>query len=126
DGQTPPSMAAGAPAGSYLLSGFESVNPFSGNLSFALPLHAIAGRGAAGYPMTLAIDRNWSLEKLFPDPTNPGVFDILAKADLWAMDDIPANPGYSPGLVSIRQLSVSTGAPCTIFVGNFSYPGVFV
>src|SRR5689334_8685458 len=36
--QTPLGMQKGAPAGSFSLSGFESVNPYSGGLNFTLPL----------------------------------------------------------------------------------------
>jgi len=37
DGSTPPAVAGGQPAGSYVLSGFETVNAFNGNLNFRLP-----------------------------------------------------------------------------------------
>jgi hypothetical protein len=48
DGRTPLGMAAGAPAGSYSLSDLDDVNLFSGNLSFAIPLIKIGGRGFSG------------------------------------------------------------------------------
>ncbi|HEV2836862.1 MAG TPA: hypothetical protein VGW58_16205, partial [Pyrinomonadaceae bacterium] len=44
DGSTPSALTPGAPAGSYALSGFESVNLFNGNLNFALPMVNIGGR----------------------------------------------------------------------------------
>jgi hypothetical protein len=46
DGMTPLGMAPGAPAGSYPLSGFESVNPFNGALNFRLPLLQVAAEEA--------------------------------------------------------------------------------
>jgi hypothetical protein len=46
DGSTPAGMAPGAPAGSYSLGGFETVNYFNGNLNFNLPLLQVVG--AAG------------------------------------------------------------------------------
>lgn len=38
DGFTPEGLKAGAPAGSFQLSGFDNVNYFNGNLNFTLPL----------------------------------------------------------------------------------------
>src|SRR5690349_14734627 len=58
DGRTPLGMAAGAPAGSYSLSDLDNVNLFNGNLSFAIPLMTIGGRGSAGYTMTLRPNEN--------------------------------------------------------------------
>jgi hypothetical protein len=45
--------APGAPAGSYVLSAFETVNLFNGNLQFALPLHEVSGRGDARHTIVL-------------------------------------------------------------------------
>lgn len=45
DGTTPLGISRGAPAGSYGLSGFDSVNLYNGNLNFRLPLLQIGGRG---------------------------------------------------------------------------------
>src|SRR5256885_1836676 len=56
DGRTPSALRPGSPAGSYALSGFESVNPFNGSLNFSLPLLKVGGRGAAGFTMTLPIE----------------------------------------------------------------------
>ena len=61
-------LAPGAPAGSYALSGFESVNPFSGKVNFSLPLLKIGGRGNAGYGVNLTIQRNWSITHNIDDP----------------------------------------------------------
>src|SRR5262245_17692003 len=49
DGATPAGLKPGAPAGSYVLSGFDNINPYNGNLNFSLPLLKIGGRGSAGY-----------------------------------------------------------------------------
>lgn len=67
DGTTPSGLASGAPAGSYALSGFESVNPYNGGLNFSLPLLTVGGRGGAGYPVTLRIDQKWIIRKQFGD-----------------------------------------------------------
>src|SRR5262245_54386164 len=63
DGATPLGLAPGAPAGSYALSGFESVNLYNGNLNFHLPLVQVAGRGSAGYALMMLIDRKWLVKK---------------------------------------------------------------
>src|SRR2546423_15309557 len=55
-GANPPNVAAGAPAGSYSLSGFEDVNLFSGNLNFNLPLLQAGGRGRVAAPYKLAVN----------------------------------------------------------------------
>ena len=59
DGSTPLALSPGAPAGSYALSGFESVNAYNGNLSFRVPLLRIGGRGEAGYTVALPVERHW-------------------------------------------------------------------
>ena len=58
-GTTPASMAPGAPAGSYSLSGFESINLFNRRLNFDLPLLHVGGRGAAGYTVQLPLGFQW-------------------------------------------------------------------
>src|SRR5215469_8550503 len=54
-GVTPPGVAPGSPAGSYALSGFDSVNLFSGHLNVRIPIVTIGGRGEAGYTMNLPL-----------------------------------------------------------------------
>jgi len=61
-GETPPALAAGAPAGSYPLSEFDNVNLYNGNLNFSLPLIKIGGRGEAAYAMTLPIEQHWHVD----------------------------------------------------------------
>ena len=73
DFMTPAGMAPGSPAGSYVLSGFDTVDLFSGNLNVALPLRAIRGRGEAGYNMTVRLERNWAIQQ-FEVPTAGGGF----------------------------------------------------
>src|SRR6266481_2848052 len=62
DGSTPLALTPGTPAGSYALSGFENVNPYNGNLNFALPMLRLGGRGATPYMMMLQIERHWRVE----------------------------------------------------------------
>jgi RHS repeat-associated protein len=60
-GAAPPNNAAGRPAGSHQLSGFDNVNLFNRNLNFSLPLVQIGGRGVQ-VPVTLSIDSTkWKL-----------------------------------------------------------------
>ena len=65
---TAPNVAPGTPIGSYALSGFESVNPYSGKLNFSLPLISVDGRGSAGYTMNLKLQKSWSIEHNVYDP----------------------------------------------------------
>src|SRR4030095_12705288 len=60
-GWTPLAQQPGSPAGSYPLSGFDTVNLFNGHLNFRLPLMQIGGRGRAGYTMTLPIEQKWQV-----------------------------------------------------------------
>ena len=68
DGSTPSALTPGSPAGSYALSGFESVNLYNGNLNFALPLVHVGGRGAADLTMMLTIEQHWRIRKPKPAP----------------------------------------------------------
>src|SRR5512146_1349114 len=63
DGTTPIALAPGSPAGSYVLSDFDTVNLYNGNLGFSLPLVKIAGRGGAGYTMQARFPNKWLVYK---------------------------------------------------------------
>ena len=63
DGSTPLGLQAGAPAGSYSLSGFDNVSLYNGSLNFGLPLLSIGGRGGASHTIMLPIERHWMIEK---------------------------------------------------------------
>jgi YD repeat-containing protein len=124
DGRTPPGMAPGSPVGSYLLSDFESVDLFSGNLNFALPLHRVAGRGEAGYAITLGIKRQWTARK-HPDPVNPELFTLSVHPTLWEMGGGPDDVGYGAGLAVVRQvveLQVEE-PPCQVDLESGRYYG---
>src|SRR5215211_5680808 len=95
DGSTPLGLTPGAPAGSYALSGFESVNPFNGGLNFSLPLLQIGGRGGVQHTIPLKLEQKWRTMKVsqtigppvyYPNPN--GWEGIL--------------PGYSPGVMHGR------------------------
>ncbi|HWQ31399.1 MAG TPA: RHS repeat-associated core domain-containing protein [Blastocatellia bacterium] len=62
DGTTPPSVAPGAPAGSYPLSDLESLNLFNGNMNLRFPLLNVGGRGSAQYPLMLSVEQRWTVD----------------------------------------------------------------
>ena len=75
DGSTPLGLSPGAPSGSHALSGFESVNPYNGNLNVHLPLISIGGRGGAGTGSVLAIDTaGWTVRH--QETTDPYGFPV--------------------------------------------------
>jgi RHS repeat-associated protein len=94
DGFTPEGLKAGAPAGSYQLTGFDNVNYFNGNLNFNLPLLHVGGRGEAGFTIPLRIERKWRVIKT---PSPPWV-NTPEPNDWQAID-----PGYGPGVLIGRR-----------------------
>ena len=122
DGTTPAAIAPGAPAGSYPLSGFDNINLFSGNLSMAIPLLHMGGRGEAGFTITLRNERNWMLNSTtfylgyqqyrsgWPcsNPTGCGPFvETGADPTWWA----PNDAGYGPGVMFSRTGASGTWDP---------------
>ncbi|MCU1268639.1 MAG: hypothetical protein JWM21_4957 [Acidobacteria bacterium] len=106
DGSTPLALSPGAPAGSYALSGFESVNAYNGNLSFHLPLLRIGGRGEAGYTLSLPIERHWRvLHK-----SNDNQMIELPVSNLW----MASGPRYGAGRLEGRTI---TDGACTPHYG---------
>ncbi len=59
---TPAGLEPGSPVGSFVLSGFETINVFNGSLNLALPLLRVRGRGESGTTVFQIIDRKWSAE----------------------------------------------------------------
>src|ERR1017187_9998104 len=105
DGFTPPAVAPGSPAGSYALSGFESVNLYNGNLAFHLPLLTVGGRGDAKYTMYLGaqMDRRWQFgHALDVDGNLTGYFPLTNQTPegYWWSDMGPVP--YSPGILVAR------------------------
>lgn len=104
-GITPANLGPGAAAGAYALSGFESVNLYSGGLSFHLPLLEIGGRGEARYTMRLNIERRWKINVLLDfngQRTNYyNVESNLSPFSYWWTDEAVAD--YTPGRVIARR-----------------------
>ena len=89
-GPTPSSIAPGSPAGSYVLSGFDTVNLFNGHLNVQFPIVTIGGRGDAGYTMAL--------------PLPPPFFSVYSPTSgtytalpAWTPPD-----QYTPGIMELR------------------------
>ncbi len=100
DGSTPSALTAGTPAGSYSLSGFETVNPYNGGLNFSLPLLKIGGRGEADYAITLRIDQKWSIRK----EINPGHSANYYPTPSWNdPDGVTFLQTYSVGKLTVRH-----------------------
>lgn len=97
DGFTPEGLKAGAPAGSFQLSGFDNINYFNGNLNFTLPLLRAGGRGGVGYTIPLRIERKWLAIKTF----NGGYVHTPEPNDWQDID-----PGYGPGILIGRVIGL--------------------
>jgi RHS repeat-associated protein len=94
-GTTPLALSPGAPSGSYSLSGFETVNPYNGNLNFHLPLISVGGRGGASMVSMLELDtKSWTVKHT--EVTNPITGlpeDVYTPTPNWWSP----KPGYGPG-----------------------------
>jgi len=97
DGKTPSGLAPGSPAGSYALSGFESVNLYNGSLSFRLPLKGVGGRGASGYTVMLPIEQKWVIKAGASNPF--GTTPLSPNPNWWQ----GIKPGYGPGVMHGRR-----------------------
>jgi len=102
DQMTPSNLAAGTPAGSYALSGFDSVSIFNGNLNFRLPLLAIGGRGSAGYTMMLSLNtKSWHVKRT--SMTNNGEETNVTYTPTPNTWQQPNMVGYGPGFMIGRK-----------------------
>jgi RHS repeat-associated protein len=131
DQMTPANLAAGSPAGSYALSGFDSVSLFNGNLNFRLPLLAIGGRGSAGYTMMLSLNtKSWHVKRtsflVNGEETN---VTYTPTPNTWQKPNLI---GYGPGILLGRRSGAGTFSPpphsgsCAIFaqtLTRFTFTG---
>jgi RHS repeat-associated protein len=92
-GALPLGQAPGAPAGSYPLSDFDTVNFFNGHLNFRLPLAAAGGRGGAAHTVPFVYEQKWVVEHYFDPVTQQNVYYA---SDNWRSGH---DPGFSPGVV---------------------------
>lgn len=109
DGSTPLGMAPGAPAGSFALSGFESVNPYNGALNFRLPLLHVGGRGSVQHVITVAVEQHWRVDK---DKTGVGLGYVYdPNPDRWSTLDA----GYSLGKMVGRRTGLSQAIGALVY-----------
>ena len=100
----------GSSTGSYALSGFETINPYSGNLNFSLPLLDIGGRGSASSSIKLNLNQKWSGTFWYwpDDPTGHAwVQDYYNES--YALD---VNKGYSTGVLLMHRLGGNPNPYC--------------
>lgn len=110
DGTTPAGVAPGAPAGSYPLSDFDTINLFNGNLNFSLPLVKIGGRGKVGHVIPLTIENKWRTVQY-------GSYPIHYALDSW----LPySSVGYTKGKLAGRIANFPE-MYCTSQPGGESY-----
>jgi YD repeat-containing protein len=87
--------AMGSPAGSYVLSGIDTVNLFNGSLNVSVPLLKIGGRGEAGYTMAVPIMERWLMWTTF-DPIT-GQYSYTQMSTRGDIDP------YSPGALIVNS-----------------------
>src|ERR1700742_65671 len=69
---TPRGIEPGTPAGSYLLSGLDSVNLYNGNANISVPLMQVTGRGEAAYTIVANDTKKpWQAQLYLPSPSLP-------------------------------------------------------
>ncbi|SRR5713226_1725089 len=115
DGSTPLVLTAGAPSGSYAMSGFDNINVFNGSLNFHLPIDHLGGRGDAQYTMVLPIETHWRVL----DRSNDYQEIFLPTDYTWYGD----KPGYGPGVLLGRAAATDpsgSGAAC-VHYPSYSY-----
>jgi len=117
----PASMAAGTPAGSYLLSGIDSVNIYSGKVNVAVPLMKVGGRGEAGYTMYAKVTPpgGWRVETNvsfsgscgLPWPEETGCYYRTDRPvdDWWNSVEATYGPGFIVGRRSGTELGACPG-----------------
>jgi RHS repeat-associated protein len=110
DGSTPLGLAPGSPAGSYSLSGFDTINPYSGGLNFRLPLLRVGGRGGAAHTVMLPIEQKWQVETYTVQSDDATETHHYPDNDWWGV----TGPGYGIGVMHVRhaggQLRLKCGA----------------
>ncbi len=111
DGFTPKALEPGTPAGSFLLSGFESVNLFNGKLNAALPLLDVGGRGDLSHTIQLRFEQPWKVEVTSNCATTVAceggvVTSVLILPTFWGPTEPPnigANEISIPGFMYSRR-----------------------
>ncbi|MBZ5537621.1 MAG: hypothetical protein LAO31_16815 [Acidobacteriia bacterium] len=112
DGWTPPGIAPGSPAGSYPLSGFETVNLYNGSLNFRLPLVQILGRGSAQTAVHLPpLSTKWRINHFYHYEKGPPLKideSYSPLQDWWS-----TVPWFAPGSLEGRTVGKDGPVDCT-------------
>jgi RHS repeat-associated protein len=99
DGTTPLGLTAGAPSGTYPLSDFDVVNLYNGTLNLRLPIYQIAGRGGAAYPITLQVEKKWTVYRHF----EPGIGYFYYADGAWWSESA------TPWFLDVGRVDIRTG-----------------
>jgi len=126
-GSTAPAVAPGTTPGSYGLSDLETIDLYSGKVNFTIPVRDIGGRGAAGYRITLPLQRGWTVSaQTDPGPPSSTIYIVETQQDPdWiygSLVDVAERP-YTPGLMVMRSFNdnqTMTGCPCCIQIPVFT------
>jgi RHS repeat-associated protein len=108
----------GSPIGSYSLTGFETINPYSGNLNFSLPLQNAGGRGKAASPVRLTLNQKYKAKWFYyPDGDRiPYVQDYYEDVSSDYYDN-----GYSPGKLIVQKNGFQANNYCSTNGGIYLY-----
>src|SRR5215813_6535782 len=110
DGMTPVGLQPGSPAGSYALSGLDTINLYNGSNSITIPLLKIGGRGESGYTMVAHHDTHWDGTGISDETTSPSC-SSGSPCRYWTFQ-LSGFSSYVPAAVVARSLGQ---APYTIY-----------
>ena len=108
---TPAEIAPGSPAGSYVLSGFDTVNLHNLHVNFRFPLMRVGGRGAATVEVMPSFHYIWN-DTVIPQPDNCGqgqsgcTFTFYDQVMYTEWEPVPAIDGVS------RMVARGSGFSC--------------
>lgn len=115
DGYTPSGLRAGAPAGNFPLSGFDTINPYNGGVNFSIPLLQVGGRGSAGYTIRQTWDQTWTGTYSRVDNGMGGVYEFYEPT----LSGFAATP-YTPGVLAARPANSGSNF-CTTYGEDGAY-----
>src|SRR6185503_11331434 len=75
-GALPLGQAPGAPAGSYSIGDFDSINFFNGHLNFNLPLITAGGRGGAQHTVPFIYEQKWIMEHYYDSAQQRNIYYV--------------------------------------------------
>src|SRR6185369_12707698 len=111
----------GSPNGAYALSDFDVVNLYNGSLNFRLPVYNVAGRGGAAYPITLKVDKKWTVQRHF----EPGVgYFYYADGAWWSETGVTFTA--PDGTEYEFRYQLTNGQPKAPVSGGFNRGTIFV